>query len=72
MTETTKDYNEISEIACPHCGEVQGLSPGDNIDLTTYWGQESVEQKCFECGKEFFIQERVSRYWEVAKDFNDF
>ena len=68
----TKYYDELKDIACPFCGTVQSYEPGDNGDLTTYWGEESVEEKCWECGKTFLIQERVSRYWEVAKDINDF
>ena len=71
--EIMKTYDELKDIACPHCGEVQFIEIADRgSDFVTFWGEESVEEECCECKKKFFIQERVSREWEVAKDWNNF
>lgn len=73
MENKVKSFNEIEKIECPHCGEICGF---DNVDygeeLITYWGEESVEMDCPNCGKKFFIYECVHRDWDVAKDYNDF
>lgn len=69
--EITKDYEELEKIACPFCGKSQGISY-ETGGFITFWGEESVDFKCEDCGKDFFIQERVIRYWEVAQDWNNF
>ena len=69
--EIIKDYDDVSKIVCPNCDEIQGIELSES-GLVTYWGEESVKWKCGECRKEFFIRERVSRYWEVAEDWNNF
>ncbi len=68
----TKTFDTIEEITCPYCGELQGYEVSDNgAELTTYWGEESVDGECHNCGKKFIIQEQVRREWEVAKTIMD-
>lgn len=70
--EQTKTFDEIGDIACPHCGEGQGIEPGENgQELVTYGGEEAVEFECVHCEKDFWIQEWVTRYWDSAKTYDE-
>lgn len=56
MSYEKRTYDDGDErIACPHCGEM-------NIDLwDRCWAdRESLETKCWECGKSFELRRGVS------------
>jgi len=72
--EEIKTYDNYSEIACPFCDYVQRIEPEElSSGLVSYWGEdEPTEYECRSCEKKFFINEKVNRYWEVAKNTEDF
>ena len=56
-------------VECPYCGHAVDMSDCENYCRhTTYWGDDcSKPEECNECGKEFYIRERVQRTWHVGK-----
>lgn len=67
-----KSFDTIEEIRCPHCGEICGFETADNgEELITYWGDEATDMECRVCNKQFIVQERVCRDWEVVKVIDD-
>ncbi len=66
-----KKIEHIEDIKCPHCGENQGYNTTFSHEiikeLVTYWGRTSFATLCSKCGDGFFIQECVTRHWEVYK-----
>ena len=66
---TVDDYNEIP---CPHCKQIQPDMFESLSGLVTYWAEEGAQSmECVYCDKEFWLQEEVSRTWEVAKTEKD-
>jgi len=57
----------IDEVRCPYCGEVVDLC--DLPELVTYWGEGGpLDVECIKCELMFWVQEGVSRSWEVSKE----
>lgn len=71
--EENKNFDYYGDIECPHCNEKQNIEMESLDGLVTYHAEDgAVEWECYDCEKKFFIQEHVSRWWEVAKKEEDF
>lgn len=67
------NVTNYEEIKCPHCGTQQDYT--DSLKhLVSYWGEDGEQRFTCEgdCGKDFFINENVSRDWDVGKTAKDF
>ncbi len=64
-TELDKETN----IWCPYCNHKQ--DEDTKSSFVTYWGEphKDDDQKCYceECGKEFIVEESVTRTYETKK-----
>lgn len=56
-------------VICPHCGTSNDMTEAENMHRhVTYHGEDSpVSKECDTCGREFFLHERVTRWWGVGK-----
>ena len=64
-----EDFDEASQIKCPHCDEEQYIELCEGgTGLVTYHGEEPIEWECHECKKDFWIREQVSRYWTTQTE----
>ena len=64
-----KELDEEVTIRCPYCESVYA-EPGDErtYDFTSYHGENGPQEvECDECGKEFLIEEIVSREFQCTK-----
>lgn len=47
---------------CPFCDHVHDEAENWD-DVVTYWGEQTVEYACAECGEKFLVEETVERTW---------
>jgi len=61
-------YEKEHSCRCPFCGYDLNTESEDMIDLITYWGEDGrKEESCNSCGKDFWVEEKVDRTWNVFK-----
>jgi DNA-directed RNA polymerase subunit RPC12/RpoP len=59
-------------LVCPHCGHAHDLSDCEvTQQVTSYWGEDLHNYSCSDCGKDFVVQEIVTRKYETAKTADD-
>jgi uncharacterized Zn finger protein len=52
----------MDEVKCPTCGAVED----DYTDFVSYWGDQSVDFECGNCGQKLRAHEHVERTFTVT------
>lgn len=61
----TDEFTSSEGIKCPHCGRLHGINTVGVV--VTYCGTNSPGRMvCRSCDEEFWVQEVVTRVWEVT------
>lgn len=64
LAEESKATRHGKEIICPYCEKEQ--SQDAKYSHISYWGDDSKTTiDCEECGKEFWVEEKVERTFET-------
>lgn len=68
MARWEKQYKEDREVRCPHCDHLHDNDGDGSMYPVTYWAEDGPEERdCEDCGKQFFVEEHVTRTWKTAK-----
>lgn len=64
MTVTVSVFGRkiVDEIKCPKCGCVEE----DYTDFVSWWGDQSIDFECRNCGAKLTAYENVERIWHVS------
>ena len=68
-----KFFGGHDDFSCPHCGHKHSISDSDVCSaVVSYWGDDLHDFSCSDCGKDFLVNERVTRQFETAKTVEEF
>ena len=57
----------MDEIKCPKCGCIED----DYAEFVTWWGDETVDYECANCGAKLTAHEHVARTWDITERKNE-
>jgi predicted RNA-binding Zn-ribbon protein involved in translation (DUF1610 family) len=72
ITRVAKLFSSHDSVPCPHCGHHHPISDPDTCQqVVSYWGDNTHDFYCDGCGKDFVVEERVTRQFKTAKTHED-
>lgn len=59
-------FSNSLSLDCPHCDHKHKIDSEVCIAVVSYWGDDVHDFSCFQCGKDFFVHEIVTRRFKTS------